>query len=111
MPTVHAAVLQFAASDLGPFWREIKELGLLSDANVAAANTVELLRSTLATNIGAATVHAAVKQVATNYSRVVDASRDNGIISDAIMNPLTTVDAFIALFGNTNTANKGTFLQ
>lgn len=110
MPTVHADTERLANKEFGPFFRELKELGLLSDANVAAADTVALLKSTLATNLAAATLHADTKNTMANYGRVVDLAKETGYISDAILNPLTTVDQVIALFGNTNTSNRSNFL-
>jgi len=109
MPLVHADI-EPVNRTFGEVMREMKELGVLSDANVVAADTVALLRSTLNTNLSAATQHGEYKPIIAGVLRCVDIAKETGVISDALLAPLTTVAGLIALSPSTNSSNRNMFL-
>lgn len=80
----------------GAAFREMKELGVLTDTNVGSANTVDLLKSNITTAVQAATNHGEIEPMLPGFLRAVDTAYAIGDISDAILAPLTTVDGLIA---------------
>jgi hypothetical protein len=108
MPLVHTDT-EFVNIEVGAAIRFCKEIGAISDANVAAANTVALLRSTLDTNLSAATLHGELTVPKTTILRAIDVGKETGAFTDALLNPLTTVDGLIALTGNTNADHRSVF--
>lgn len=94
----------------GATFREMKELGVLTNTNVAASDTIVLLKTNITTAVNALTNHGEIKPMLNGFLNAVDAAAAIGDITDALLNPLTTVDQLIALTANTNTSNLSTFL-
>lgn len=81
---------------VGAQFRIAKNAGLLTDANVAAANTVAGLTSA----VNAATLAAGHPEgVRTRTVKAISVGASLGVLTDALINPLTTVDGLIALTG------------
>lgn len=72
-----------------------KNLGLLTDANVAASTTFVVLRAFLATN--AATLHADQAGYLGPIQRAFDLGFDEGVLTDANISGKTTVAQLVAL--------------
>lgn len=108
MPTVHADTEQINF-ELGAVIRYCSEIGALTDAEVAAANTVALLRSTLDTNLTKGTQWGEIAPAEATILKAIDVAKETGVFTDALLNPLTTVAGLIALTGNTNSNHRSVF--
>lgn len=78
-----------------------KNVGLLTDTNVAASNTIDALKTAVTTAANAG--HAQNAQIAINVNNAIEWMRAAGYNSDAIQAPLVGVDALIALVAQTAT--------
>ena len=80
----------------GAAFRQMKELGVLTNTVVAASDTVALLSSNIQAQVVALTNHGEIEPMLPGFLRAVETAAAIGDISDSILNPLTTVDQLIA---------------
>jgi len=90
----------------GAAFREMKELGILTNTNVAASDTIALLNANITTAVNAATSHNEIKPMLPGFLRAVETAAAIGDISDALLAPLTTVDQLIALTADSGIPNS-----
>jgi hypothetical protein len=93
MPVLHADQLPLSRK-IGFNLREAGEVGLLTDASVAAANTVAGTRAAIRT---AAPVHAEYEPYRERIVRAVDYGEASQELTDALIGPLTTVAGIVNL--------------
>ncbi len=93
MPILHADQLRLSRM-IGFGLREAGEVGLLTDASVAAADTVAGVRAAID---AAGPVHAEYEPYRARSKRVVDLGAYSAELTDALILPLTTVAGLVNL--------------
>lgn len=101
MPVLHADETAFSFR-IGGTLRRSGDFGLLTDATVAAANTVTGLISA----VDAAVVHADVKPATVGVDRSILYGSYSQELTDALIGPLTTVVGLVALTAAGNSSNR-----
>jgi len=96
MPTIRPDFIGINAQGVSAA-RISGNLGLLSDSEVAAANTVAGIISTINSKLTAANIHYEAKQFIDRIVRAIQSWADIGVITDALINPLTTVAGLVGL--------------
>ncbi len=84
------------ANRVGSMLKLLKQLGVFTDSNVAAADN----KAGLIAVVNAATLPiGSSPQLKTQGVKAINVGYDLGILTDALVNPLTTVDGLVALTG------------
>lgn len=87
---------------IGGTLRQCGDFGTLTDATVAAANTVAGINSA----IDASVVHAEIVPAKWRQTRAVTAGAAIGDLTDALINPLTTVEGLAGLTAAVGKQNR-----
>jgi hypothetical protein len=106
MPVLHADQIPLSR-EIGFNCREAGEVVLLTDATVAAANTVAGLRAA----INAAVVHAEYEPYRSRIIQAINRGEDSQEITDALVAPLTTVAGLVALLQVGSFPNRSLYLD
>lgn len=96
MPTVRVEHVGLNAQGVAAA-RQAGNYGLLTDAQVAAADTVAGVIAAIRAGATLANVHYEAKQAIDRIARAIQTWADIGVITDALINPLTTVAGLVAL--------------
>lgn len=80
---------------------------MLTDATVAAADTNAGLQAA----VTAAVVHAALVPMKTRINRAIQAGLTDATLTDALINPLTTVAGLVALTAAGSQVNTNIFIE
>lgn len=91
--------------EVGANLRAAAEEGYLTNAGVAAANTVAGVEALITGG------HADQKPNQHRFLRAIDAGEALGELTDAAINPLTTVEGLVDLTQAANTSDRNQFIQ
>ena len=96
MPTIRPDFIGLNAQGVSAA-REAGNLSLITDSEVAAANTVAGVIAAINAKLSSGTVSGEAKQFIDRIVRAIQTWADIGVITDALINPLTTVAGLVAL--------------
>lgn len=96
MPTIRPDFIGLNAQGVSAA-RMAGNLGLLTDSEVAAANTVAGVIAAVNAKLSSSTIAGEIKQNIDRIARAIQTWADIGVITDALINPLTTVAGLVGL--------------